>query len=68
MKTGFQWIASQVILIWGLTDWVIFWLSEQFSNTKSTDSTHSVMFSFMDDIFPFLSLIKVQDRMEETSI
>jgi len=48
MKARFQQIFSQVVLIWGLTESVIFGLIQQFSNSTSKDPAHSVIFSCMD--------------------
>jgi len=48
MKTRFQLISSQIILIWGMTEWVSLWQRECFSNSASEDPTHSAFFSFID--------------------
>jgi len=48
MKIGCQWIFSQVILIWGLTDKAIFWLNEWIFDSASEIPTHSAIYSFID--------------------
>jgi len=44
MKMGFQYISSQIILILGLIDWVIFHLHEWFSDSAGETPTHSEIF------------------------